>query len=233
MAAARIEELQKLLRERGLGKALPKLEAPALPAAPTGRVELDRRLGGGLPRGAVSELIGPESSGRTSLLLGALAQATAADELVAYVDATDALDPRSALAAGVTLERMLWVRCEARQPERWRRALRQAPAESAWQAANLVAAAGGFGVVAVDLGGLSIQRLEQWRRLPWVRLRQAVEHGSTALVVLAERHVAGSAATLTLDLERESGARGVLLADVADVRVHVRQHRAARQRLTA
>ena len=89
-------------------------------------------------------------------------------------------------------------------------------------------------MVAVDLGGLPLRRLEQWRRRPWVRLKQAVEHSSTALVALAERHVAGSAAGLTLELSRESGdGGGVLLADNAAVRVEVDRERVRRERLTA
>jgi recombination protein RecA len=68
-------------------------------------------LTGGLPRGCLTEICGPASSGRTTLLLAALAAATRRGEFCAVVDASDALDPRSAAAAGVELERMLWVRC--------------------------------------------------------------------------------------------------------------------------
>jgi hypothetical protein len=68
-------------------------------------------LTGGLPRGCLTELCGPASSGRTTLLLAALAAATRRGEFCAVVDASDALDPQSAAAAGVDLERLLWVRC--------------------------------------------------------------------------------------------------------------------------
>lgn len=233
MAAARVQDLEKLLRDRGLGRSLPKPQEARFPPLSTGRAELDRRLAGGLPRGAISELTGPESSGRTGLLFSVLAQATASDELAVYVDATDALDPRTAQDAGIVLENVLWVRCEPKQPRRWERTLKGEMRDAAWQALNLAASAGGFGVVAIDLGGLSLQRLEQWRRRPWGRLKQAVEHTSTVLAILAERHVAGSAAALTLELEREPELSGVLLADEATVRVEIGRERLRRERLTA
>ena len=68
-------------------------------------------LTGGLPRGCLTEICGPASSGRTTLLLAALAAATRRGEFCVVVDASDALDPHSAAAAGVELDRLLWVRC--------------------------------------------------------------------------------------------------------------------------
>jgi recombination protein RecA len=75
-------------------------------------------LTGGLPRGCLTELCGPASSGRTTLLLAALAAATRRGECCAVVDASDALDPQSAAAAGVDLERLLWVRCGEDAPRK-------------------------------------------------------------------------------------------------------------------
>ena len=80
-------------------------EKPAQPPLPSGIPDLD------FPRGAVTEIYGPPSSGRTTLLLSALAQATAREEFCALVDAEDAFHPHSAAAAGVQLSRLLWVRC--------------------------------------------------------------------------------------------------------------------------
>lgn len=79
--------------------------------AATGVPELDALLEGGLPIGAISEFVGPLSSGRTTLAMAALAELTQAARTVAWVDVADALDPESAAAAGIDLERMLWVRC--------------------------------------------------------------------------------------------------------------------------
>src|SRR5947207_9499726 len=68
-------------------------------------------LTGGLPRGCLTEICGPDSSGRTSVLMAALAAATRREEACALVDASDALDPASAAAVGVGFGRLLWVRC--------------------------------------------------------------------------------------------------------------------------
>ena len=72
---------------------------------------------GGLPRGCLTEICGPASSGRTTLLLAALAAATRRGECCVVVDASDALDPHSAAAAGVELDRLLWVRCGEDPPK--------------------------------------------------------------------------------------------------------------------
>ena len=74
-------------------------------------------LTGGLPRGCLTEICGPASSGRTTVLLAALAAATRRGEFCAVIDASDALDPRSAAAAGVELDRLLWVRCGESSPQ--------------------------------------------------------------------------------------------------------------------
>src|SRR5438093_11137932 len=111
-------DLESLLRTRHLDRTLTTTPPPLDPAgsrdeavvAPTGVTELDAFLGGGLPRGHISELAGPRSSGRTSLMLRMLASATARGELVALVDALDMLDVESAAAAGIDLERLLWGR---------------------------------------------------------------------------------------------------------------------------
>ncbi len=68
-------------------------------------------LTGGLPRGCLTEICGPASSGRTTFLLAALAAATRRGEFCTLIDASDALDPHSAASAGVALDRLLWMRC--------------------------------------------------------------------------------------------------------------------------
>src|ERR1035441_8641697 len=106
--------------------------------APTGVAEIDSATGG-LPRGCLTEIVGPASSGRTSLLLGLLAAATARQEACALVDAEDAFSPHSAADAGVHLAHLLWVRCGHN-------------AEHALKAADLLIQGGGFGLVVMDLG---------------------------------------------------------------------------------
>ena len=80
---------------------------------PTGIADLDARLDGGLPRGHLSELVGPRSSGRLAIAVSALAGATARGEAVALIDPLDMFDPVSAVGSGVDFERMLWIRGEA------------------------------------------------------------------------------------------------------------------------
>jgi hypothetical protein len=81
------------------------------PVAPTAVAAVDVLLEGGLPIGAISEFVGPASSGRTSLSLSFLARATGVGSVGAWIDVSDELDPESAAAAGVDLSRLLWVRC--------------------------------------------------------------------------------------------------------------------------
>jgi recombination protein RecA len=79
--------------------------------AQTGVTAVDEVLEGGLPVGAITEMVGPECSGRTSLALSFLARVTQAPNVCAWIDVSDVFDPESAVAAGVDLSRLLWVRC--------------------------------------------------------------------------------------------------------------------------
>jgi len=107
--------------------ALPKLAAvvpasrldvrPAAEMVSSGIPQLDL-LTGGLARGCLTEICGMASSGRTSVLLFALARATERGEVCALVDASDAFDPASAAAAGMEMSRLLWVRCGENYPSR-------------------------------------------------------------------------------------------------------------------
>ena len=75
-----------------------------------GVAEVDAMLGGGLPLGAITEMTGSHSSGRTTLVLAMLAKVTRQGENCAYIDVSDTLNPISAAALGVDLRRLLWVR---------------------------------------------------------------------------------------------------------------------------
>ena len=111
-------ELRRLV-EAELADRIPGALSPREPVPPemasSGIVALDA-LTGGWPRGTLSELFGPASSGRTSVLLAALAATTARGEACALIDAGDAFDPESAVAAGVDLKKLLWVRCGGKTP---------------------------------------------------------------------------------------------------------------------
>jgi hypothetical protein len=111
-AAALRTQIENAL-ERRFPSALTPVARTTQETAATGIPEVDRLLDGGLPVGAISELTGPESSGRTSLALSFLARRTQQDQVCAWVDVNDAFDAESAAASGVSLRQMLWVRCRS------------------------------------------------------------------------------------------------------------------------
>jgi recombination protein RecA len=101
--------------EAALAGRIPSALTPAprvlRPVASVGISSVDQLLEGGLPLGAITELVGPESSGRTSLALSFLSRITQAGKVCAWIDVSNALHPESAAAAGVDLCRLLWGRC--------------------------------------------------------------------------------------------------------------------------
>lgn len=148
---------------------------------------------GGLPRGALTEIVGPASSGRTSLLISLLAKMTANDEVCALVDAQDSFDPRSARAAGVELKRLLWVRCRGM--------------ERALKVMDLLLHSGGFGLVALDAGDVPRSRTAGLRRIPlayWFRFQRAVEHTPTILLLLEPESTAQSSASLVVRMNHRA-----------------------------
>ena len=87
------------------GDGGPELEVEAIP---TGSLALDAALGiGGVPRGRIVEIYGPESSGKTTLSLEILAEAQAMGGVVAFIDAEHALDPTYAARIGVDIDEVL------------------------------------------------------------------------------------------------------------------------------
>jgi len=101
--------------ESALANRFPSALTPApkiiRPTAPTGIAAIDHLLEGGLPVGAITEIVGPESSGRTSLALSLLAGMTRAGKVTAWIDVSNSLHPETAAEAGVDLTRLIWVRC--------------------------------------------------------------------------------------------------------------------------
>lgn len=97
--------------ERNFGKgAIMKLgetQKIAIETIPTGSLSLDLALGGGIPRGRVVEIFGPESSGKTTLTLHILAEAQKRGGQVAFIDAEHALDPEYARKIGVDIDNIL------------------------------------------------------------------------------------------------------------------------------
>ena len=164
-------------------------------------------LTGGFPRGCLTEVCGPASSGRTSVLLAALAAATQRQEVCALVDVSDAFNPHSAAAAGVNFERLLWVRCGMRweksgSAQRHRDTEKngkiEKPVEQALRVTDLLLQSGGFGLVIIDLGDTP---LKMARRIPltsWFRFQRAVEHTATVLFVISQASCAQTCASLLL-----------------------------------
>jgi recombination protein RecA len=103
-------QIETALAERIPAALTPSPRMPRAIAA-TGIQSVDELLEGGLPIGAITEVVGPECSGRTSLALSFLAGMTQANKICAWIDVSDGLDPESAAANGVELSRLLWVRC--------------------------------------------------------------------------------------------------------------------------
>lgn len=173
----------------------------------TGVPELDA-VTGGVPRGCLTEIFGPASSGRASLLASILAEATRREEVCALVDAEDCFDPLSATMAGVRLERLLWIRCGHN-------------AEHALKAVDLLIQGGGFGLVVLDLGDTPPQTARRISLTSWFRLRRAVENTPTVLVAVARQSNAKTCASLMLECAREqvSWPGGVPLLQSLRIRV--------------
>lgn len=166
-----------------------RLQPEHLPRRPasTGLAALDELLGGGFPRGRISELVGPRTSGRMSLLLRSLARATAEGARAALVDVTDGLDPTSAVTVGVHLERLLWVRGRGQ-------------ILTGVQAADAIVRGGGFDVVAVELGDLPPAILARVPPGALVRLQRGVEGTPVAVIVAGVQRVARSLAAVAVGL---------------------------------
>jgi recombination protein RecA len=209
------------------GGALAKLAAltpasrlevrPAPEMVSSGIRELDA-LTGGLPRGCITEICGPASSGRTSVLLSALAGATRRGEVCALVDASDALDPASAAAAGIEMERLLWVRCGKKNPPQRHRGTEKANQKSltgissfkesefeqkerrvseqrlgqVLKVADLLLQSHGFGMIVLDLGDVPVRGARRIPLASWFRFRRAVERTPTVLLVIERQPIAGS-----------------------------------------
>ena len=188
--------LESALRVRKLDRTLTTTLQPGKGeglVAPTGAAALDAVLLGGVPRGELSEIAGPRSSGCTTLLLQVIAAATRRGEIAAIVDAFDRLDLASVVAAGIDLDRLLWIRGEASSPAD--RAL-----ERALKALNLVLQSGGFGVAALDVTDAPPAALNRLPFTTWMRVQRTIEGSETACLLVGSHPLARSAGGLTLSL---------------------------------
>ena len=158
-----------------------RLQRPAVPLVSSGVTEIDE-LTGGFPRGALTEIYGPASSGRSSVLLAALAAATQREEICALVDSTDSFDPYSGAATGIALERLLWIRCGqagtrtssqkliAGSRNVWMQRL-----EQVLKITDLLLQGSGFGMVAVDLADVPPEFVRRVPLASWFRFCRTIE----------------------------------------------------------
>lgn len=197
MATARAA-LEILLRDRKLDVTLttsrPWVDEPEDRVAATGMRALDEALRGGLRRGQVSEVVGPRSAGRSSVLCQSFAAATSRGEVIALVDTSDRFDPLTAAESGVDLSRLLWVR-------------ERGDAARALKALNLIIQAGGFGIVAFDLADVTPMAIRQFPYTTWMRIARVVEGGQTVVLLVGSDRIARSPGGVTVTLEGSRYAR--------------------------
>jgi hypothetical protein len=197
-------EIESLLRTRKLDVTLTSAASwPRGPrdVAPIGIAALDEALAGGLPRGHLSEIVGPRSSGRTTVLCRTLAAAAARGEAVALIDTCDRFDPVSAEASGLDLSRLLWIRDHG-------------DATRALKGMNLVLQAGGFGVVAFDLADVPGPGVRRFPHTTWMRIGRVIEGSQTVAVLIGAERIARSPGGVTIALDA-SGPRWSGTADRA------------------
>ena len=199
LATARVT-LESLLRARKLDVTLTDPDDAGCPSAggsddlaATGVPSIDAALGGGLRRGHLSEIVGPRSSGRTTVVCQALAAAVSRGELVALVDTCDRFDPASASGAGLDLSRLLWIR-------------ETGDLSRAIKALNLVLQAGGFGLVVLDLTDAAGAAVRALPFTTWFRLARVIEGGPTVALVVASEHLARSSGGATIALDSPASA---------------------------
>lgn len=201
--------------ESALGERIPSpftdLNKRVRESVPTGIAPLDARTGG-LPRGAITEIFGPRSSGRTSAMVSILAEAAAHEEVCALVDGNDAFDPGSGLAAGLDLNRLLWVRCHK--------------LDQVLKSTDLLLQGGGFGRVVMDLTDLPLPHVRSIPLAAWFRFQRTIEKTPTVLVVMSPENIVKSAAALVLRMEQR-GSEWSTLLNAVDLNVEIVRARRA------
>jgi recombination protein RecA len=116
-----------------------------------------------------------------------LATATLGGEVMAWIDLNDSFDPASAVSAGADLSKMLWVQCRHRL-------------ETALKAADRVLHSGGFGLIVLDLCDVTAAALQRVPLSYWYRIRRAIEHTPSILLILARQSMAKSCSSCQIGL---------------------------------
>jgi hypothetical protein len=186
-----------------------RLEVRPRPEMIASGVDAVDAITGGIPRGCLTEIWGGASSGKTSVLVAAMAAATRRGETCVLIDASDSFDPGSAEAVGMNFGKLLWVRCgnsrgktavknlnhrgtqgKTKQSER--------RLEQVLKATDLILQSGGFGMIVLDLAGIAEKFVRRIPLASWFRFQRAVEHTKSALLVVSESGCAQTCATLGL-----------------------------------
>jgi hypothetical protein len=200
-------QIEATLAER-IPSALTPMARVAYPVAPTGIPEIDLLLHGGFPVGALSEVVGPECSGRTSLALAFVAGMTQSGKVCAWVDVSDTLHPESAAAMGVHLSRLLWVRCGSSPVTVPLPAIKKAPRSKSWtrleqalRVTDLLLQAGGFSCIVLDMGSLNAEYALRVPLATWFRFRAAAERLQSNVLLLTQHVCSRNSAGLVLRLQ--------------------------------
>jgi hypothetical protein len=196
----------RLQVETALAKRVPAVLTLKIKQAPelfsTGTAEIDAVLGGGIPRGSITEVAGAASTGKTSFALSSIAAITQSGAACAWVDVSDALSPESA-AANIVMKRLLWLRMSSdrKKPvadKPWSRL------EQALTATDLLLQAGGFAAIVLDMSDVRPQDATRIPLQHWYRFRLAAEQARNALVLLTQTPCAKSCSALALRSEPSS-----------------------------
>ncbi|MEZ5293550.1 MAG: hypothetical protein R2745_20875 [Vicinamibacterales bacterium] len=218
--------MESLLRARKLDRTLTTSRPSGPPPAgvPFEVQALDAYLQGGLPEGQLSEVVGPASSGRTTLVWQWMAAATRRGDTVALVDTFDRFDPASAVACGIDLDRLLWVRGQAISKTAcavdpvWLPGVRtvegpgtmvERTLDRALKALNLVLQSGVCQVVVLDMADVPTTALRRIPYTTWLRVQRIIEGSDSTCVLLAPEPLARSAGGITLNVQAPEAAPAV------------------------
>jgi hypothetical protein len=166
------------------------VEGTRLEFVTSGIKEVDE-LVGGLPRGRITEVFGPVSSGRTGFLMTVLAQASIHQEAWAIIDAFDCLDPVSVYNRGISTEGLLWVQCSS-------------DVGRALKVTDLLLCSGGFGLVVLDIGDAPAEFIKRIPQSWWFRFRRSIEKTPTCLIIIGQEPCAKSCASLVLKMNKDA-----------------------------
>jgi recombination protein RecA len=213
-------QIERTLENRIPGALSPRQQT-VYETARCGVPAIDNLLDGGFPVGAITEITGTESSGRTTLALSFLAQRTAEGQVCAWVDVNDTFDPESAAANGVTLGRLLWVRCadaeKATNRKPWARL------DQAVKAVDLILQASGFAAVVLDLGSTAPEFASRIPSATWFRFRQGTQQGRASLLVVGRKAYGQSSAAVMIECAQEHAAGNTTV--LRNLRFAVRRER--------